>query len=251
MASRVLAGVVSVSLLASCGSQSGQANKAESAQPNANPIDGYGDIKFAESFTELMAAHGAGFEPYDIRECYKNMPLAGCVLISRNATPPQVRDGIPYTLTARLNQQGKVTDVELQYERKGVISVGECRSIHERTLDWLVRDYGNLYEEITPKAAERFRTPAGNTYLDTAPGKDGNWVSSILRTGVRGADVHNNRYIELRTTYIIAKGEPHCQVSAEFSDAPSVSRPDPFRAMDIEFGNGGDGPSQNANDAGE
>ena len=230
--SRVVAALVSASLLASCG-QSASANKEHVHKQDTKTIDGYADIKFGEAFNDLMDAHGAEFEPYDIKDCYKNMPLAGCVLISRNEMPPQIRDGVPYKLIARLNQLGKVTDVELEYERKGVISAAECRSIHERTIDWLTRDYGTVYEEITPPAAERFHTAGGNIYVDTVPAKDGNWVSSVLRTGVRGGDVHNQRYIELRTTYIITANEPHCQVSAEFSDAPNVTRPDPFRALDL------------------
>jgi hypothetical protein len=211
-------------------------NKEPIRKPEAKLIDGYTDIKFGETFNDLMAAHGPEFEPYDIRQCYKNMPLAGCVLIARDETPPGVREGIPYKQTVKLNQQGKVTDVELQYERKGVISVGECRSIHERTIDWLAHDYGQLHEEFTPKTAQQFRTPAGNTYLDTPAAKDGTWVSSVLRTGA-GAGVRMTRYVELRTTYEIPFGERHCDVSATFSDAPSVTRPDPFRAMDVEFGN--------------
>ena len=236
MMSRVIAAVISASLLASC---SKPAHKDQTPTPTTKPIDGYADIKFGESFNDVMA-HPADFEPYDIRQCYKNMPLAGCVLISRDQTPPLIRDGVPYKPTVRLNQVGKVTDVDLDYDRKGDISGADCRSIHERTLDWLARDYGSFYEEITPKAALRFRTPASNTYLDTAPGKDGNWVRTVLRTGVRGSDVHNQRYIELRTTYIITDGEPHCDVEAEFHDAPTVSRPDPFKTMDVEFGNGSD-----------
>jgi hypothetical protein len=236
MMSRVLATVILAGLLASC-SKPAQVNKDHPQKPTTKPIDGYADIKFGESFNDVMVAHPADFEPYDIRQCYKNMPLAGCVLISQDETPPEIRDGVPYKQTVRLNQAGKVTDVDLDYDRKGNISGADCRSIHERTLDWLARDYGSLYEEITPKAAQRFRTPAGNTYLDTAAPKDGNWVSTVLRTGARGSDVHNQRYIELRTTYIITDGVPHCDVEAEFHDAPTVTRPDPFKAMDVEFGN--------------
>jgi hypothetical protein len=238
--SRILLAVVSAGLLASCGTKSAPADKDQIHKAATKPIEGYADIQFGESFNDVMAAHPASFEPYDIRQCYKNMPLAGCVLISQDETPPEIREGVPYKPTVRLNQTGKVTDVDLDYDRKGNISGADCRSIHERTLDWLARDYGSLYEEITPKAAQRFRTPAGNTYLDTAPAKDGNWVSTVLRTGVRGSDVHNQRYIELRTTYIITDGEPHCDVEAEFHEAPTVSRPDPFKAMDVEFGNDSD-----------
>jgi hypothetical protein len=239
MVSRVLAAVISAGLLASC-SKPAQVNSEQRHKPAANTIDGYADIKFGESFNDVMAAHPADFEHYDIRQCYKNIPLAGCVLISEDEMPRQIRDGVPYKRTVRLNQTGKVTDVDLDYERKGNISGADCRSIHERTLDWLARDYGSFYEEITPNAAQRFRTPAGNNYLDTAPGEDGNWVSTVLRTGVRGSDVHKQRYIELRTTYVITDGEPHCDVKAEFHDAPSVSRPDPFRAADLELGNDSD-----------
>jgi hypothetical protein len=225
--SRILTAVISAGLLASCGPGSADVNtdEAQARKPTTKSIDGYADIKFGESFNDLMGSHRMEFHPYGIQECYKDMPLKGCLLMGREETPPQIRDGIPYELIVRLNQLGKVTDVKLKYEREGVISVSDCRSIHERTLDWLVRDYGNMYEEITPQAAKQFRTPAGNTYLDTGPNKDGNWVSSWLRTGVRGVDVRNTRYVELITTYIIIESGPTCRVSAEFKDAPSVPRP--------------------------
>jgi len=247
MAIRVLAAVVLAALLAGCGSKSAPAKteQAGAEKPKTKPIDGYDDIKLGQSFNEVMAAHGEQFDPYYVRQCYKDLPINGCWLATpRDGAPFRMIDGIPYRLTVMLNKFDKVTDVELKYSREGNgINGDDCRSIHERTLDWVTRDYGKLYALGDQGKNKQFRTPAGNTYFSGVPDKSGSWVSFFVRTfnGVPSAEVmkkpigkwDNNRYVNLITTYIVAAGR-HCDVDVEFSEPMSVPRSDLMRATSLD-----------------
>lgn len=235
-----------VALLTGCGSNSAptKSEQAEASKPQTKPIDGYGDVKFGQSFNEVMAAYGQRFDAYYIRSCYKDLAINGCSLATTGDVPFQMIEGIPYRLTVQFNKFDKVTDVQLQYAREGsAINSDDCRSIHERTLDWLTRDYGKFYSPNYDPIARQFRTPAGNAYSSGVPNKEGSWVALFARTytGVPSPDVlkkplpkwDNRRYVQLFTTYIVAAGN-HCNVYAEFSEPGSVPRQDLMRATTLD-----------------
>lgn len=249
MLTRVVTGLIGMAILAGCNASPlpPKSEEAGVGEPKVKPIDGYEDIKFGQGFNEVMAAHGGVFDPYYVRSCYKNLAINGCSLSTPRDGPPfQMIDGIPYRLTVRFNKFDKVTDIQLQYIREGSgINGDDCRSIHERTLDWLTRDYGKFYSpNYDLKGAKLSRTPAGNTYFTGPQDESGSWVSIFARTyaGVPSPEVlkkpltkwDGRRYAESFTTFIVASGN-HCEVQAEFSEPESVPREDLMRAADLVF----------------
>src|SRR3546814_2649716 len=67
------------------------------------------------------------------------------------------------------NRFDKLTDISLKYEREMIddpdqkMSLEDCRAIHERTADWLVKDFG-AFEQKKEKGVEIVKTAKGSEY---------------------------------------------------------------------------------------
>src|SRR3546814_14271324 len=86
------------------------------------------------------------------------LAVRGCYLTPDNNLISYTSvDGIPYTLALSFNRFDKLTDISLKYEREMIddpdqtMSLEDCRAIHERTADWLVKDFG-AFEQKEEKA---------------------------------------------------------------------------------------------------
>lgn len=238
MATRA-ATIVCAAILTGCGSNAGPGNGTEPPGADNAPakqIEGYADIKFGLTFTEVVADHSSRLSSYSLSECLKDLPIKGCFLSNGSESSPfQIREGIPYFLNLSFNKFDKLTDIGLVYDREGGISRADCLSIHERTLDWLARDYGKLYAPTYDPDVEAQLTPNGNRYLVGGSGKP-NFVTMPMRTfpmkptaAVLKKPItkwDGNRYVSLLSWYIVTDGEPHCRVTVDFSEPDSVLRRD-------------------------
>lgn len=225
-------------------SAEGSLKRQEAAKVATKPIDGYSAVKLGQSFNEVMAELGVSAEPLEIKQCYKDLPVDGCSLGTQiRGAPFQIRDGIPYRLDAEINKFDHVTDVNLRYSREGDIKSDECRSIHERTLDWLAGDYGPLIFADLQGKRRSFRTTGGHSYMTDVPDESGSWVTSAGRTfsGTMTPEImkrpivrwDGRRYVSLMTTYIVVN-KPECDVFVSFSEPASVPRPDLMRSLSSE-----------------
>lgn len=233
--------LVSVTLIG-CGSNAASENGSAAAGVAATArkaIDGYGDIKFGSSFVSAIGLLGhEPFNPVAVSECFKDLPIKGCHL-TRNAEHIfEMRAGIPYSLTLMFNKLDKLTDIGLDYSREGDVKRADCLSLHERTLDWLVADYGQLRTPVSSKEEgpiEGRRTSQGNTYQLGAPGENGGFVTLPMRTvstPTRAAvetkpipEWNDQRYVSLLSVFIVVDGKPMCMVNADFNEPRTVLRP--------------------------
>lgn len=227
----------SASILTGCGSGAATSNETEqpaAETPAAKPLEGYAGIKFGSSFTEAVADHSGQLSSYALSECLKDLPIKGCFLSNgSDSSHFQIREGIPYYLNLSFNKFDKLTDIALVYDREGGISRSDCLSIHERTLDWLVREYGKLYAPSYDPDVKPQSTPAGNRYLISGSGKpdfvtmpmrtlSAQPTAAVLKKPITKWD--RNRYVSLLSWYIVTDGEPHCRVTVDFSEPESVPR---------------------------
>jgi len=240
MSSKILAlGIVAAasSILAACGSGAdaqGSGNTQNAADP-PQEINGYAGIEFGTSLNEALATLDVRlFNPAGLRDCLKDLPLKGCFLSGDSeAAPFQIKDGIPYRLTLSFNRLDKLTDVDLNYDREGDISRDQCLEMHERTLDWMVREYGDMRAASSQEGPDEARTsPAKNSYF-VGTGKDGFFVTRPMRTAANVEPTvaeqpitkwDNRRYASLLTYFIVVDGKPMCGVNVSFSEPESVER---------------------------
>lgn len=240
MSSRILTlGIVAAasSMLASCGSGADAQSSDNTHNAGGTPqeIDGYAGIKFGASLNEALATFDVRlFNPAGLSDCLKDLPLKGCFLSGdREATPFQIKDGIPYRLTLSFNRLDKLTDIDLNYDREGDISRDQCLEMHERTLDWMVREYGAMRAASSKEGSDEARTtPAKNPYF-VGTGKDGFFVTRPMRTAANIEPVvadqpitkwDNRRYTSLLTHFLVVDGKPMCGVNVSFSEPESVER---------------------------
>ena len=176
------------------------------------------------------------FNPAAVSECFKELPLRGC-LLSRNMNdvPYEMKDGIPYTLSLGFNRRDKLTDIGLHYDREGGISFDQCIEIHGRTLDWLTRDFGPLRAQMrsVERGTEIRKTPDGTSF-PVWFGKDRSFIAGPMRTVANIVPTpvekqpittwDKDRYVSLLTHFIIVGGKPICGVVAEFQEPVTVER---------------------------
>lgn len=215
------------------------AEPSNSANSARELLDGYGSIKFGSSFQDAIRTLGGSlFNSAAVSDCYRDLPLRGCYL-SRNmsGTPFEMRDGIPYTLSLSFNRYDKLTDIGLDYDREGDITRADCLHIHERTLDWVTREYGPMrFRSGTPEPTNQpasHRTAGGNPY-ELGSGRDGFFVTAPMRTVSPDTAEGNQtrpitrwdgaRYVSLLSTFIMVDGNPICSINVDFSEPEPVER---------------------------
>ena len=133
-----------------CGNAANPADKAQSAIASTVQNHGYGGIELGASLEKVLSKVDTQFyDPENIAACSMDMPLKGCILIWNNWAFPFVRkDGIPYRLNLIFNRQGLLESIDLVYSRRnGGVSRSDCLIIHNRTLNWLNKEYGELRED--------------------------------------------------------------------------------------------------------
>ncbi len=207
------------------------------ASTTTQPLEGYGTIKFGSTFQEAISAVGADlFNSVSVSECFKDLPLKGCYL-SRNsdAQPYRIIEGIPYTLSLSFNRFDKLTDIGMNYDREKDISQSDCLNLHERTLDWLAKEYGQFrFPTKQKEQIQRLVTPARNVY-EVWTNSNGSAITSPMRTVSSSTPTaleeqpivkwDSKRYVSLLTTFIVVGGSPICSVNVDFSEPVSVERP--------------------------
>ncbi|HQS98606.1 MAG: hypothetical protein B7X90_14970 [Novosphingobium sp. 17-62-19] len=240
MSSKILALGIAAgasSILTACGSGADAqgSGSTQNAADNQQEIEGYAGIKFGTSLNEALASLEVRlFNPASLNECLKDLPLKGCFLSGdREAAPFQIKDGIPYRITLSFNRLDKLTDVDLNYDRDGDISRDQCLEMHERTLDWMVREYGTMRASFSQEGPDEARTtPAKNSYY-VGSEKDGFLVTRPMRTAAKAepnvanqpiTKWDNRRYASLLTHFIVVDGKPMCGVNVSFSEPESVER---------------------------
>ena len=230
--------ILGAALLTACNSAPAANNKlAQTNQTKGGSIEGYGGVKFGSSFMDAIGTLGGEmFNPVAVSECFQDLPLKGCYLSSNtDGALFEVRDGVPYKLTLSFNRYDKLTDIGLSYSREGDISKADCLSIHERTLDWLAREYGQLRFPEETKPSTELRKTAGGIVYQVWQDEKGSLISSPMRTvtspvrtGVEEEPIpnwNNDRYVSLLSHFIIVNGTPMCEVGVDFKEPKSVERP--------------------------
>lgn len=223
--------------LGGCGSATAPPKPVASTKP----LDGYGKIKLGISFREAMEGLDAGdFNPYSLRQCLDDLPLDGCFLsASENASAYEVQDGIPYVLALSFNRHDKLTDINLSYSREKKVTQAECLTLHERTLDWLTKAYGEFrfstHHNQKDPARQVRSTPDKHQYAVALTQKDFFVTAPMRSLGNLPAEVTDrvitewgrDRYVSLFTTFIIVDGKPACSVDIGISEPASIERRKP------------------------
>lgn len=194
-------------------------------QPSANAegtaqgasIDGYGNLKFGMSFDEATAIAGNEFfDPTTLRDCLRDRPIRGCLLLSRNDfVPYRTIGGIPYGLKLAFNRFDKLTDIELGFIRRDedAISSDDCLSIHQRTADWLVKEIGPFDPPALGQGNSAAKTTAGTDYAISSSRKP-DWLSANRK------QYRDGRQIDLISHFILGS----CQISVNWADDLKIER---------------------------
>lgn len=208
--------------LCACGSTASTEAEERNA-PTKDAIDGYGDLKFGMSFAEATAVAGPHlFGPAQMKECLITLAVRGCSLLPENNLASHTSvDGISYGLSLSFNRFDKLTDISLIYQRRMMvdpeqkISAEDCKSIHERTVDWMVRDYGP-FSAKSEKGAVIAKTAKGNPYLLTH--------NDDIMLGAIRKDLSDKRYIALVTYFMGDDDDTNCSLSLQFAEPRAVER---------------------------
>src|SRR3546814_5135347 len=95
------------------------------------------------------------------------------------------------------------------------MSLEDCRAIHERTADWLVKDFG-AFEQKKEKGVEIVKTAKGSEYSYYLDG-----TTFIARFQKNHSD---KRRILLVSHYMVLWSNTTCSIGAEFSEHDTVER---------------------------
>lgn len=179
------------------------ASAAGSAVPSA-PVTGYGGLALNSSFEEALAKVGqAPFGADQVDQCLNAMPLKGCILIwASRLVPFERKNGVPYGLHLSFSRWGRLTSIDLVFWRSAGITRSQCLEMHNRSAEWVARDYGPLYDDLPPGAG----TLVGKSELAI----DVSTIPRVEGAGARPASRHN--YVAIDTMYL--GGE--CRVDVGF-----------------------------------
>lgn len=206
--------------LGACGSTS---PVLPSEEQKASSIDGYETLKFGMSFAEATGLTGLSrFNPAAVKGCLVDLAVRGCLLTPDNNLVSYASvDGVPYTLGLSFNRFDKLTDISLKYDREMIddpdqkVSLEDCKAIHERTADWLVKDFGP-FELKKERGVETVKTANGSEYSYYLDGTT--FLASFQK------NLADNRRVSLMSHYMILGSNTSCSIDAEFSEPQSVER---------------------------
>jgi hypothetical protein len=201
-----------------------------SNQPKS--LDGYAGLRLGSTFEEAMAIVPPRiFNPFGLKECLEDMPIKGCFLSPTDDFAIFKRvEGIPYTVQLEFNRFGALTDITLKFLRqnrydadlnmtKSPMTKAECADIMERTIDWVVKDYGQFERYNSEKAEKIARTKSGNSYLLKRSTDDRGFEA------FGEVKMDAGRTVSMMSHFIIL-GEfgPFCSISVSFEEASNVER---------------------------
>lgn len=218
-------GTIVIAALTLAASACGQHSPKAPAKLNQPALEGYADLKFGMTFDEGTAAtHGYSFDATSMKDCLAQLAVRGCVLRPESdLTTYRTVEGVPYGLELAFNAHDKLTDIYLDYSRNADrdpaerISQGDCLSIHERTTDWVIAQYGEGFVDRADKPRVPNRTtPRGNRYYFN---EDDGIVVIVM-----DKKLPNGRVITLMTTFFKVDGQPSCEVEVVFREKESVER---------------------------
>lgn len=201
------------------------------ASRDSAKADGFENIKFGASFEQVTTIVGLDkFSSASVKDCALNLAVRGCNLALKDAlTPFKTISGIAYGLVLRFNRSNKLTDIGILFSRSARedaderMSEAECASILERTVDWVSRDYGAVFDPASKdrEGAPLLKSKAGNAYwLNPWPAMKGFTVQAD-KVLVQG------RKVSIRAVYHSPGPEAYCMVEVFLSDAPGIPRPAP------------------------
>lgn len=214
-----------------------------SCEPNVQDkpeiLDGYGGLTLGSTFEEAMSvASASAFNPYGIKKCLEEMPIKGCFLSPKDDLSifRQVQ-GIPYTLQLDFNRLGALTDITLLYSRGSrydearnmtlaTITEAQCADILERTIDWVVKDYGRFQNDAGEETDEVKKTTAGNLYTRSpSTDKKGFHFADKIKMG-------EGRMVTVFAHYLLLdEFGPDCGVDVSFEEPDTIER----RPTDIDL----------------
>src|SRR3546814_9646398 len=93
------------------------------------------------------------------------------------------------------------------------MSLEDCRAIHERTADWLVKDFG-AFEQKKEKGVEIVKTAKGSEYSYYLDGTT--FIASFQK------NLSDKRRILLVSHYMVLGSNTTCSIGAEFSEPDTV-----------------------------
>jgi hypothetical protein len=206
--------------LAACGSTA-PAAQSESAKPSG--IDGYGNLKFGMSFAEATGLTGLSrFNSAAVKGCMIELAVRGCYLTpGDNLTSYVSVDGVPYTLALSFNRYDKLTDISLKYQREMIedpdqkMSFEDCKAIHERTADWLVKEFGQ-FDQKKEDGVEILKTAKGSEYSFYRNGTT--FIASFQKK------LPDKRRVSLISHYMVLDPETNCSIDVQFAEPETVER---------------------------
>lgn len=228
---RAYLGVVVAIAVSACG-----ATPNDDAAHARKNINGFGEIMLGAPLQVVLDRRVTEtLSPLGMQACLQDLPLKGCFLSPRDSsTPFIIAEGIPFALSLSFNRLDKLTDIDLSYERETVVSREQCLELHDRTLDWLSKDYG-VFAEPTVNDNESWMsrtTGAGHRYsIGNVDG--GGFVTRPKRTlrnpgemSVRPRAIpkwNDDRYVWLLGSYI-GSSDRTCRITIGFSEPGTVER---------------------------
>ena len=197
-------------------------------------ITGYAGLTFGDPFHKVVAKIGhQNFAPYGLADCEDKILIQGCNLVHRDGQPFNILSGIPFWLGASFNRFNRLTDFYLVYKGPDGMTINQCLNIHERSLDWIVSEFGALYTRLPDprddaSQIQQRTTPNGLVYEMSV--SKGSMVSGVMRTAPAGFPDHlkntdirkwnDDAYVSSLSYHISGQ----CRVRIQFSDSPSVER---------------------------
>lgn len=170
-------------------------------------IVGWEGAKFGDGFDAALGHFSQmRWTGYSIETCERRMPLDGCVLHadSQYRSTPLI-EGITFVPAFTFDKVGKLRSISLNYASKEPTN-DECIELMGRSIDRLVKDYGQLHirqnTDKLPPGWTRSELKSGSGFLFNVesqnPGHE--YVSNVFRTG---NDSGHKPYVSIFSSYII------------------------------------------------
>jgi hypothetical protein len=187
-------------------------------------IAGWGNWRFNQTLDEALANSGPmQWNSYSLSACRDNIEVDGYLLSTYGGPSLPPVDVIPLRPLLRFDKHGRLSEINLWYERGGKITQSQCLDIFGRLLDWQVATTGVFYSDDKPQAASdtaagwvrvSAHTPGGTAYSygRSVPKKAD--VTSFLRWP---NDSRSQPNASIMSAFVTVGGKPNCHVTISFS----------------------------------
>ena len=196
-------------------------------------IEGISGVNLGTNFEELIGTVDfSEFNPVAVTECLRDIATEGCYLSPvDDDTIFMLKNNIPYNVSLSINKLGKVTDINIGYNREGSITRADCISVFERTLDWATQEYGQFapakFEE-PPTEKATFLSPTKQKYYiengdaETAISLP---MSTRLPAQQKAITDYTKQYSWTLLTFITVAEKPICRITLALAEPDDVERP--------------------------